>query len=41
MKDETKKAAAKEKARAAFDAAYCDTVTLARFDDVIAGKSDA
>ncbi len=41
MNDETKKAAAREKARAAFDAAFCDTVTLKKFDDVIAGKIDA
>ncbi len=41
MTDEAKNAAAREKAREAFDAAYCDTVTLARFDDVIAGKIDA
>lgn len=41
MNDEAKKAAAKEKAGAAFDAAYCDTVTLAKFDEVIAGKMDA
>lgn len=41
MNDEAKLAAAREKARFAFDAAYCDTVTLKRFDDVIAGKVDA